>query len=209
MKELNDTGKRVLLHAHDLFMQYGLKSVSMDDIASKLGISKKTIYLYFEDKEQLVAEVVKYITENNQQVCDADSANAEDAIHEIFLAMIQMSKLFQTMNPSILYDLQKYYPKAFIHFLVHKNEYIYNKIKLNLIKGIQENLYRDDLDLEIISKLRVECIVMPFSAEFQKNTKVDLVRISQEITIHFLHGIVSAKGLKQILKHNKKFSKKQ
>jgi hypothetical protein len=50
---------------------------------------------------------------------------------------------------------------------------------------------------------------MPFSAEFQKNTKVDLIRISQEITIHFLHGIVSAKGLKQILKHNKNFSKKQ
>ena len=208
MKELNDTGKRVLLHAHDLFMQYGLKSVSMDDIASKLGISKKTIYLYFEDKEQLVAEVVKYITQNNQDVCDADSANSEDAIHEIFLAMIQMSKLFQTMNPSILFDLHKYYPKAFNHFLVHKNEYIYNKIKNNLIKGINENLYRDDLDLEIITKLRVECIVMPFSAEFQNNIKVDLVRISQEITIHFLHGIVSAKGLKQILKHNKIFSKK-
>lgn len=209
MKELNDTGKRVLLHAHDLFMQYGLKSVSMDDIASKLGISKKTIYLYFEDKEQLVAEVVKYITENNQQLCDADSANSEDAIHEIFLAMIQMSKLFQTMNPSILFDLQKYYPNAFNHFLVHKNEYIYNKIKLNLIKGIQENLYRDDLDLEIITKLRVECIVMPFSAEFQNKIKVDLVHIYQEITIHFLHGIASAKGLKQILKHNKNFSKKQ
>jgi AcrR family transcriptional regulator len=208
MKELNDTGKRVLIQAHDLFMQYGLKSVSMDDIASKLGISKKTIYLYFQDKEHLVAEVVKHITQNNQQLCDIDSANSEDAIHEIFLAMIQMSKLFQTMNPSILYDLQKYYPKGFNHFLVHKNEYIYNKIKLNLIKGIKENLYRDDLDLEIITKLRVECIVMPFSAAFQNNIKVDLVRISQEITIHFLHGIVSAKGLKQILKHNKKFSKK-
>jgi AcrR family transcriptional regulator len=209
MKELNDTGKRVLLQAHDLFMQYGLKSVSMDDIASKIGISKKTIYLYFEDKEQLVAEVVKYITQNNQEVCDDDSASAEDAIHEIFLAMIQMSKLFQTMNPSILFDLQKYYPKAFYHFLIHKNEYIYNKIKNNLIKGIKENLYRDDLDLEIITKLRVESIVMPFNIEFQQNTKIDLVHISQEITIHFLHGIASAKGLKQISKHHKKLSKKQ
>jgi AcrR family transcriptional regulator len=204
----NDTAIRIFQQAHLLFMQYGLKSVSMDDIANKMGISKKTIYQFYADKEALVAEVVKQITSENQFQCDNDIINSENAIHEIILAMEQMSKLFETMNPSILFDLHKYYPQAFKLFLAHKNDYVYGKIKQNINRGIKEGLYRDDLNLEIVSRYRVESIVIAFNPEFQSSVKSSLVSIAQELSTFFLYGVVNEKGYKLINKYSKNRSKK-
>jgi len=208
MNMTNDTAIRIFQQAHLLFMQYGLKSVSMDDIANKMGISKKTIYQFYADKEALVAEVVKQITSENQFQCDNDIINSENAIHEIILAMEQMSKLFETMNPSILFDLHKYYPQAFKLFLAHKNDYVYGKIKQNINRGIKEGLYRDDLNLEIVSRYRVESIVIAFNPEFQSSVKSSLVSIAQELSTFFLYGVVNEKGYKLINKYSKNRSKK-
>jgi AcrR family transcriptional regulator len=198
---------RIFNQAHDLFMQFGLKSVSMDDIASKMGISKKTIYQYFEDKEELVSAVVKAITSQNEEVCNNDIIRSENAVHEIFLAMEQMSTLFHKMNPSILFDLQKYYPNAFKIFFTHKNEFIYKKIKDNLKRGIKEDLYKNDIDIEILSRFRVESIVMPFNPDFQSVLKKNLVELSQVLSTHFLFGIATTKGEKQINKYIKNQTK--
>jgi AcrR family transcriptional regulator len=203
MNMTNDTAIRIFQQAHQLFMQYGLKSVSMDDIANKMGISKKTIYQFYADKEALVAQVVKQITSDNQLQCDNDIYNSENAIHEIILAMDQMSKLFETMNPSILFDLQKYYPQAFKFFQTHKNDYVYGKIKQNITRGIKEGLYRSDLNLEIVSRYRVESIVIAFNPEFQSSVKSSLVSIAQELSTFFLYGVVNEKGYKLINKYTK------
>lgn len=208
MNMTNDTAIRIYQQTHLLFMQYGLKSVSMDDIANKMGISKKTIYQFYADKEALVAEVVKKITTDNQLQCDNDICNSENAIHEIILAMEQMSKLFETMNPSILFDLHKYYPQAFKLFLAHKNDYVYGKIKQNITRGIKEGLYRSDLNIEIISRYRVESIVIAFNTEFQSSVKSSLVNIAQELSTFFLYGVVNEKGYKLINKYTKNSSKK-
>lgn len=208
MNMTNDTAKRIFQQAHLLFMQYGLKSVSMDDIAAKIGVSKKTIYQFYADKEALVAQVVKQITTDNQLQCDNDIHNSENAIHEIILAMDQMSKLFETMNPSILFDLQKYYQQAFKIFLTHKNEYVYGKIKQNITRGIKEGLYRSDLNIEIVSRYRVESIVIAFNPEFQSSVKSNLVSIAQELSTFFLYGVVNEKGYKLINKYTKNRFKK-
>ena len=208
MNMTNDTGKRIHQEAHDLFIQYGLKSVSMDDISSKMGISKKTIYQFYTDKEQLVAEVVSQIINQNQQNCDEDIAQSENAIHEIFLAIDQMSKLFQAMNPSILFDLHKYYPKAYKIFVAHKNDFVYNKIKQNLLRGIKDGMYRGDINTEIISRFRVESIIMPFNPEFQSVLKVKLASIAEELSTHFLFGVVNEKYYPLIIKYIKTRAKK-
>jgi len=189
-------------------MRYGLKSISMDDIASKLAVSKKTIYQHYTDKDQLVLEVVKKITSDNQMNCEEDILASDNAVHEIILAMKQMSVLFHAMNPSILYDLRKYYPRAYKIFELHKNEFIYNKIKLNILRGIREELYRDDFDIESITRFRVESILLPFNPEFQLGLSTDLVSVSGELSIHFLYGISTAKGQKMIQKYIKPTIKK-
>lgn len=189
-------------------MRYGLKSVSMDDIASKLAVSKKTIYQHYADKDQLVVEVVKKITSDNQMHCEEDTTTSENAIHELILAMQQMSVLFHAMNPSILYDLHKYYPRAYKIFELHKNEFIYNKIRLNILRGIREGMYRDDFDIETITRFRVESIVLPFNPEFQLGLNKDLAAVSGELSMHYLFGIATVKGQKMILKYIKPNIKK-
>lgn len=197
----SDTKQRIKQAANDLVMQYGIRSVSMDDIAANLGMSKKTIYLYFKDKDELVDEIVDDIIVNNRYECNADRDRAENAIHEIFLVMDMMAEMFAVMNPGILFDMQKYHPATFKKFLKHKNEYLYNVCRENLERGIQEELYRPELAVDILCRYRVETMFIPFNPDFQQSLKYNLAKIEEEIIIHFLFGLVSLKGYKLVMKY--------
>ncbi len=207
---MNDiaTKERIKKTAHDLVMQYGIRSVSMDDIANALGMSKKTIYQYFADKDELVLAVVTDVIKRNESDCERDKKKAENAIHEIFLAMEMMVEMFRAMNPSIIYDMQKYHPGAFSGFQKHKNDYIFNVMKQNLLKGIKEELYRPEINVEILSRFRVESMMLPFNPDFQRSLKNSLVDIEEELIIHFLYGLVTPKGYKLILKYQQERNKK-
>jgi AcrR family transcriptional regulator len=208
MTEVTETSERIHKKAHELFMQYGLRSVSMDDIANNLGMSKKTIYQYYADKDALVDEVVSAVIDSNEDICDFDRKNANDAIHEIFLAMDMVVEMFKTMNPSLLFDMQKYYPKAFQKFLNHKNDYLYNVIKENIIRGIKEELYRPEINVEILARYRVESILIPFNPEFHTKVRSNLLEIQHEVTLNFLYGLISQKGYKLTQKYQQERTKK-
>ena len=196
-----DTKQRIKQAATELVMQYGIRSVSMDDIATNLGISKKTIYLYFKDKDELVDEIVDDIIVNNRYECNADRGRAENAIHEIFLVMDMMAEMFTAMNPGILFDMQKYNPATYRKFLKHKNEFLYNVCRENLERGKQEELYRPDLAVDILCRYRVETMFIPFNPDFHQSLKYNLAKIEEEIIIHFLFGLVSIKGYKLVMKY--------
>lgn len=207
MIDITETSERVHAKAHELFMQYGLRSVSMDDIANNLGISKKTIYLYYADKDALVNDVVDTVITDNEATCDQGRKKAVNAIQEVFIAMDKVVEMFKTMNPSVLFDMQKYYPKAFQKFLKHKNDYLYNAIKENISRGIKEELYRPDVKLEILSRYRVEGILIPFNPEFILKTKSGIVEIENELSLHFLYGLSTLKGYKLIQKYQQERTK--
>jgi TetR/AcrR family transcriptional regulator, cholesterol catabolism regulator len=200
MTDIN-TKERIQKAAHDLVMQYSIRSVSMDDIAANLGMSKKTIYHYFKDKDELVEAVVDNVIDSNQCTCNDDRDKADNAIHEIFLVMEMMAEMFKTMNPSILFDMQKYHPAAFGKFQKHKNEYLYNICTQNLQRGIKEELYRPEIAVGILARYRVETMFIPFNPDFQRSVKHNLLEIEQEIIIHFLFGLVTLKGYKMVLKY--------
>jgi len=196
-----ETKQRIQLAAHDLVMQYGIRSVSMDDIASNLGMSKKTIYQYFKDKDELVEAVVDGVIDTNQCICNDDREKADNAVHEIFLVMDMMVEMFKAMNPSILFDMQKYHPSAFRKFQVHRNEYLYNVCRQNLERGIAEELYRPEINVDILARYRVETMLTAFNPEFQRSVKQSLLKIEEEIIMHYLFGLVSIKGYKLTLKY--------
>jgi len=208
MIEATDTSERIRIKAHELFLQYGLRSVSMDDIANNLGISKKTIYQYYKDKDQLTEEVVEAIIKQNQGACDYDRSHADNAIHEVFLAMDMMMEMFRSMNPSLLFDMQKYYPGAFQKFSKHKNDYLYGVIRSNILRGIKEELYRPDLKVDVLSRFRVESIILPFHPDFHTKVKFNIALIEEELTMHFLFGLLSQKGYKLTLKYQQERLKK-
>jgi TetR/AcrR family transcriptional regulator, cholesterol catabolism regulator len=202
-----DTKSRIQKSAHDLVMQYGIRSVSMDDIANNLGMSKKTIYQYFKDKDELVEAVVEEVITSNQYACKEDIDKSENAVHEIFLVMEMMAEMFKTMNPSILHDMQKYHPVAFSKFKKHKNEFLYNVCTQNMLRGIEEELYRPEMAVDILCRYRVETMFIPFNPEFQQSLKHSLAKIEEEILMHFLFGLVSQKGYKLIIKYREQREK--
>jgi TetR/AcrR family transcriptional regulator, cholesterol catabolism regulator len=204
----NDTRGRIRSKASEMFMKWGVRSVSMDDIANGLGASKKTLYQYFSDKDELVDAVVEQIVAENQYACDIDRMEAANAVEEIFKAMDMVEVMFRNMNASILYDLQKYHPKAFNRFLKHKNDYLYSVVRSNLERGIAEELYRNDINVELLSRFRVESMMLFFNPDFMGRQKIDFAEVQQIMMEHFLFGVASLKGHKLILKYQQEREKK-
>ncbi len=204
-----EISERIKQTAHDLVMQYGIRSVSMDEIATTLGISKKTIYQHFADKDELVEAVIQDVVRFNQQCCSKDREQSKDAIHEIFLAMEMMQEMFQDMNPAIIFELEKFHPKAFKIFLDHKYNFLSNVLLENIHRGRQEGLVRDDFDEEVIVKLRIETILLPFNIKLFPKNKYQLVELGNQFTEHYLYGIASAKGCKLIVKYKQDSSKRK
>ncbi|HYO21147.1 MAG TPA: TetR/AcrR family transcriptional regulator [Flavisolibacter sp.] len=203
-----ETKERILVRAHELFNKYGIRSVSMDDISAGLGMSKKTLYQYFADKEELVDACFSGVMEHNRHQCLADQKRAENPIHEVFLAFDMTKEMFSEMNPSVLFDLQKYHPAAFKKFHEFKYSFLYNVITNNLQRGVKEELYRADIDVDVIARLRIESVMLPFNAEVFPNNRTHLVHIEQQLFEHFLYGLATAKGQKLIQKYKNQRIKK-
>jgi AcrR family transcriptional regulator len=190
--------QRIIEKTTELFFRYGLKGVTMDDIASSLGVSKKTIYQYYSDKDSLVDAVVQAEIDRGEMDCNYFLANA---IHEIFMEMDRMQEMMSSMNPFVLHDMQKYHPQAFKKFNEHKNKFMYQLIKQNIERGKKEELYRTEINADILAKLRLESIFLALNTELYPPAKYAALQVSMEILNNFIHGIITPKGLKQLLKY--------
>jgi AcrR family transcriptional regulator len=199
--------ERIQTKANHLFRRYGVKSITMDEIATQVGASKKTIYQYFSDKDELVDAVVRTTIQYSQHICDVNKANSKDAIHELFQAMDFVQQIFSDMNPAMMYDLEKFYPQSYKVFLDHKNKYLYDVIRENLKRGIAEELYRSDLNIDIITKFRLEGMMLAFNQDIFPASKFNLADLHTTIIEHFLFGVASLKGYKLILKYQQERNK--
>ncbi len=196
-----DLKEHILVESDKLFCQYGIKSVTMDDMAKHLGISKKTIYTHFVDKNDLVCTVIKNRMENQVCMMDEGSAAATNAIDEVFIAVTHMQSMLSNMNPMLFYDMQKYHPEAWLVFKTFKESSMYKVIRNNLERGIQEGYYRTEMYLEIISRMRIEHIDMAFSHSILPANKYSVLQVMNELTEHYLYGICTLKGHRLINKY--------
>jgi AcrR family transcriptional regulator len=186
--------ERILLKARDLMLQSGLRQVTMDDLAHQLGISKKTIYLYYKDKDDLVKAVVNLELKEHEMTCKDCKSKAENAIHEMFLLMENMKAMTQTMNPNSMMELEKHFSNAFDMIKNHKDEFLFSLIKQNLMKGIEEGCYRKDLDIDIISKFRLETVFIPFNLHLFPLSKFNSLEVHTQLMEHFVYGLMTIKG---------------
>ena len=194
---------KILLKARDLMLQSGLRQVTMDDLAHQLGISKKTIYQYYKDKDDLVKAVVNLELKNHELTCKDCKSKAENAIHEMFLVMENMKAMTQTMNPNSMMELEKHFSTAFDMIKNHKDEFLFSLIKQNLMKGIEEGCYRKDLDIDIISKFRLETVFIPFNLHLFPLNKFNSIEVHTQLMEHFVYGLMTVKGHELMDKYKK------
>jgi len=193
--------ERIQEKAHELFMQYGIRSVSMDDIANQLGMSKKTLYQYFADKDELVEAVVDGHISIIQTDCTGCRKDARDAVHEVFITMERIIEQFSNMNPMVLNDLAKFHFKAYQRFREHKDKFLAKIIRENIEWGKKEELYRPDINTDVMSKFRLESMMIPFNISVFPPGKYNLAELSAQVIEHFVYGLVTIKGHKLILKY--------
>jgi AcrR family transcriptional regulator len=196
-----ENNNRILVFAESLFLQRGVRAVSMDDIAVGLGMSKKTLYQYFAEKEELVEAVVKAHISGLQADARQWRDQAQDAVHEMFITMEQIQLHLSNMNPILLHDLQKFHPSAYQHFRAYKDEFLFELIRSNMKWGMAEGLYRLDLDIDVLCRYRLASIMIAFNTELFPPQQYNLGKLCQELLQNFVFGLATEKGHKRLMNY--------
>jgi len=200
MEEL-DNKEKLTRGAEELFLRYGLRSVSMDDIARHLGISKKTIYQHFVDKDEVVATVAKGHMERQRQEFRQIAKESKNSVEELVKMSICIKETMRNINPSLLFDMQKYHQKAWTEWLAFKQKFIRENIIRNLKQGIEEGVFREDVDMEVIATMRLEQVQMIFDNNVFPRHHYNVTDVSMQLFDHFVHGLFTDKGRKLYSKY--------
>lgn len=189
-----------LQEAGQVYMRFGIKSVTMDELARQLGISKKTIYTFVKDKNDLVEQCMEL--SHCQEECDIKliSEKYENPIDELLAIGELVTSRLRSIHPSIFFDLQKYHPKVLKKFESHKDTFIKECIVSNLERGKDQGLYRENLSVEIIATMYLTFIHVLFSGEVFLSQNVSFYNIYSEYFRYHIRGISSEKGLAYLQK---------
>jgi TetR/AcrR family transcriptional regulator, cholesterol catabolism regulator len=181
---------------NELLIRYGLRSITMDDIARELGISKKTLYVLFASKADLVQKVNQWFLQKQKHemlhICSMN-CNAIEEILKIYEFIVHSLK---ERHPSLIFDMQKYFSESWNDFLEYKNEFIFKSVCENLQKGIDEGLYRPDLNVPVIAKLYVSRIDTILDTRIFPPQQFPFGVVMHELFIYHIRGLVTPKGLK-------------
>ena len=198
---------KILSASAELFSQYGFKTITMDDIARRAGISKKTLYQHFANKQEVVNDSVIWYKNQMTEMCNTTLTNVENAIE----AMVRMMAYFDTMNkrinPMAIFEMQRFFPdayKTFRELLVSKDVVM---MKENILWGIEEGLYREDINADLLARYRLETSLLVLQPNLLVSDRNDLMTVALEIGEHFLYGIMTPKGEKLYHKYKEKYLK--
>lgn len=185
---------KILEAAEGLFLKYGVRSVTMADIARDLGMSKKTLYVHVENKRDLVQQILqKHIQEDKRQ-CLSIVESAENALEALLKMSVYAQKHMNDINPSLLFDLKKYHrPVWELLDNFHRKEMLQMVIN-NLQEGVEEGLYRADLNVELIARIHVSLMLILSDVDFFPMEQFPLSVRHGEFTKYHIHAIVSDKG---------------
>ena len=195
--------EKILKTSLELFFKYGIKHVTMDDIAKELGMSKKTIYQFYKEKDDLVNQLCDTEILLQENIFNNLSETAKDPIHEIMLISVKMREMIQNINPVFFLDLQKFYPQSFKRFQRFKEECTGVSILKNLKKGIEMGVYRPDIDAEFVTKYRLAQIDMLMFGNYFSFEKISFFRSHELILDMFVYGVCTIKGHKLINNYKK------
>lgn len=180
----------------------------MDDIARKAGISKKTLYQHFANKSEVVMEMVGWYQQNVAEACIKGFEGSANAIEGMIKVMVIFDDVLSNTNPVALYELERFYPDAFKRFREHIINNDVEIIKGVINKGIDDGLFRTNVDAEFAARFRLELTFMTLKPNFFIPTRQQISKLAEDVAEHFLYGIMTPKGEKLYHKYKEQYSKK-
>ena len=188
----------IIEKATKLFLQLGFKSVTMDDLAVSLGISKKTLYIHFENKHQLVKEVAYSIFEKVTRDIIKIKEGASNPIEELHCVKMEAMKYLGSEKTSPNYQLQKYFPKIYEDLKTKEYQYFGEMVKNSLQNGIDTDLFRTEIDVEFVSRLYLNGMLGIRDIEIFPIEQFKIQDLFENYLDYHLRAIVTAKGLKSL-----------
>lgn len=200
---MDDKKRDLLERSAGVFLRMGIKSVTMDDLCRELGISKKTIYKYFNDKNELVKEIIQSKVDLDCAIVCNFHKKGQNAIDDLFTISEFLTEQLKNVTPSIFFDLKKYHPEAWAILEQHKWNFVRNAIKENIERGIEEGLYRKSVDPEVLSTLHVSNTDLFMNTTLFPWPQYKFQDVYLQITYQHLFGLANSAGreyLKQKIK---------
>lgn len=201
--ETQDKAIQYIKKATDTFLRYGFKSVTMSDISRELGISKKTLYQFVDNKNDLIMRCVMMAMKEEQEFVLSIQQHQKNAIEEMLDIAIHVNQTLKKINPAALYDLQKYYPESWKIIEAYTHEFVYANIMENLEKGKKEGLYRADFREDIIARLFIGKSQILLNTTLFPYPQYKTSELHSEHVIYHIRGVASDKGLKILEQHIK------
>lgn len=195
--------EKILKTSLELFFKYGIKRVTMDDIAKELGMSKKTIYQFYKEKDVLVDQLCQFEMLKQEKLFKEINDLAKDPIHELMLISLKMSDMMQHINPIFFIDLQKYYPNAFKTFQKFKEDCAYKDILRNVKEGKKAGIYRSDINENFAARHRLAQIDMLMFGNYFSFEELSFTKSNELLLDVFVYGICTIKGHKLINNYKK------
>src|SRR5690606_14204041 len=168
-----DVLTKILNAATELFRQYGFKTITMDDISRRAGISKKTLYQHFANKQEVIHESLATFMEHSHKICIDIRSNAKDAVEEMMSLIELFDQNQRNTNVIAFLELQRYYPDEYEMIrqqLLEKNVAI---IRDNILRGMETGLYRDGLNADLMARFHIEVSLMSFQPNLMVNDLID------------------------------------
>jgi TetR/AcrR family transcriptional regulator, cholesterol catabolism regulator len=192
---------RIIKTALDLFRRYGIKSVTVDDIAREAGMSKKTIYQYFKEKDELVLVCAEVMMQADYDAISQIEQQSSDMIESLIRLADYFKTKFTTTNPTLLLDIRKHHPVAWERFLEFKEKYYLASLQRSLERGIAEGIFRSDMHLEVMCRMRMEMVQMGFDPSIFPPDKFSTAEVQAQFFEHFMQGILTDKGRKLLAQY--------
>lgn len=191
--------KETLLAIRGIYARYGIKSVTMDDLARELGVSKKTLYEHFNDKEEVVRKVIDVMIAEQQEAYESIiNQPGINAIDELLLLSRFIAEHLKSVNPAFMFDLKKYYPGVWSDLIKYKSKTVFEQIMANIRRGVKKGFFRENLKYEIIAHVyvsRMELFSPGGLPELEKYAYHDIFRTLFE---YHVRGIASEPGQKYL-----------
>lgn len=190
--------QQILIQGEKLFLRRGIRSVTMDDIAQTLGMSKKTLYQYVENKADLISKIVLNHVEEETACISKISAESQNAIREMMEITRYSVQQLRDISPLVIFELQKYYRESWEKMEALHKEYIYKVIFDNIEKGKKEGFYREEINSDIVSKLYVGKTYLLVDENVFPLKDFDREKLLMEFFLYHINGLLTEKGRKAL-----------
>lgn len=193
----------------EMFLEYGIKNLNMDDISRKLGISKKTLYRFVDSKESLIAKIFENENDKGKLFIDSLDQKPLNAIEKLFEVSIYFHNRMKHFNPMLVFELRKYYQALFEKHISDICSFLQIKMLANLEQGISEGLYRSDVNIDLAITLYVNSLIEMHHSDLTKINNASIEQVFVVLFEHHVRAISTLKGLEYFERRKKEITESE